>query len=247
MNWKTDAILSILDNCCDSFTFPMLDNGYVYLAATRLSLFRSEIDWALVIEIFGFSPRAGLPDIHIYNFASRLYNRDPVDNYVNREAYENYLSNNPHNDSRYIYPIDEGKWQDPENDEFVAEGACSVKIRSEELILPSLESYHNQGVKLQEPPRVQVSELCRVLASLVRDKVLATSEERRASVMPGMNPLLQLEEWNHPDVVDDDIRPSGSETFQQLAEVLATGSVEHYQPYLPPNTHWSNWPDGGSL
>jgi len=35
-----EEILSILDDCCDAFTFPMLDNGYVYLAATRLSLYR---------------------------------------------------------------------------------------------------------------------------------------------------------------------------------------------------------------
>jgi hypothetical protein len=48
-------ILRILDSCCDAYTFPMLDNGYVYLAATRLSLFRSPRDWAMVIEVFGFS------------------------------------------------------------------------------------------------------------------------------------------------------------------------------------------------
>ena len=53
-------ILEVLDAACDSFAFPMLDNGYVYLAATRLSLFRSAADWAMVIEVFGFSPRAGL-------------------------------------------------------------------------------------------------------------------------------------------------------------------------------------------
>lgn len=31
-------------------TFPMLDDGYLYLAATRLCLHRSDTDWALVIE-----------------------------------------------------------------------------------------------------------------------------------------------------------------------------------------------------
>jgi hypothetical protein len=59
----------------------MLDNGYVYLAATRLSLYRSATDWAIVIEVFGFSPRAGLPDTHIYTFASRLHDRDPPEGY----------------------------------------------------------------------------------------------------------------------------------------------------------------------
>jgi len=96
----SDAILAILDDCCDAFTFPMLDNGYVYLAATRLSVFRSDNDWALVIEVFGFSPRAGLPDTHIHTFASHLHNRDTTARYVSAEAYENYLRNNPNNESR---------------------------------------------------------------------------------------------------------------------------------------------------
>ena len=59
--------------------------------------------------------------------------------------------------------------------------------------------------------------------------------------------LLQLEEWHHPDVVDDEERPSGSETFAQLAAVLSSGELAHYRPTRPPNTHWVNWPDGGTL
>jgi len=59
-------LLRVLDSCAQSCTFPMLDNGHVYLAATRLSLFGSAADWALVVEVFGFSPRAGLPDLHVH-------------------------------------------------------------------------------------------------------------------------------------------------------------------------------------
>jgi len=76
MHHTAQQILAILDQCCDAFTFPMLDNGYVYLAATRLALFRSPDDWAMTIEVFGFSPRAGLPDTHIHTFASSLHNRN---------------------------------------------------------------------------------------------------------------------------------------------------------------------------
>ncbi len=75
MAFEAEEILAILDRCCDAFTFPMLDNGYVYLAATRLSLYRSATDWAIVIEVFGFSPRSGLPDTHVQTFASRLHDR----------------------------------------------------------------------------------------------------------------------------------------------------------------------------
>ncbi len=222
----------------------MLDNGYVYLAATRLSLHRSVSDWAIVIEVFGFSPRSGLPDTHLHTFASTLYNRDPRERYASLDAYERYLANNPHNDSRFIYPIEEGGWQD---DELLDEDAREVTVRGKAQPLPLIVEYERRGIRLESPPRVHVFELCRFLADIARDSVLATPIERRVSVLPGMKQILQLEEWNHPNVVDDSDRPSGSETFQQLAQVLATGDISLYRPSYQPNTHWRNWPDGGRL
>ena len=58
--------------------------------------------------------------------------------------------------------------------------------------------------------------------------------------------LLRLEEWHHPDLANGEL-PGGSRTFQQLAEVLATGEASRYQPVEVPNTHWTHWPDGGTL
>lgn len=240
-------ILSILDRCCDAFTFPMLDNGYIYPAATRLSLYRSAQDWAMVIEVFGFSPRAGLPDTCIQAFASRLHNRNPPQSYVTQSAYENYIARNPHNDSRSVFSIREGPWQDSENQEFVAEDAREVYLRDRAIRLPAPDAYSRHSIELEHAPRVQVFELCRFLAAVAREEVLATQEERRVSILPEMEQLLQLEEWHHPNVVDDEDRPSGSETFQQLGQVLATGESVHYRPTRPPNTHWRNWPEGGRL
>ncbi|HTJ11793.1 MAG TPA: hypothetical protein VL547_07200 [Dinghuibacter sp.] len=42
-------------------------------------------------------------------------------------------------------------------------------------------------------------------------------------------------------------RPSSYETWQQIAEVLATGDTSRYKPTLEPNTHWRYWPEGGSM
>lgn len=240
-------ILSVLDRCCDSFTFPMLDNGYVYLAATRLSLYRTEADWAMVIEVFGFSPRSGLPDTHIHSFANALYNRDAPEQYGTSEAYDRYLVNNPNNESRFVYPIDAGDWQDDQNCEIVAENAREFVVRGQLQAIPSHDEFAQRGITLGNSPRIRVFELCRFLADAVRDSVLASAQERRVSVLPNMKQILQLEEWHHPNVVEDGDRPSGSETFQQLAQVLATGNAALYQPSRPPNTHWINWPDGGLL
>jgi hypothetical protein len=243
---KPDEILHVLDQCCDEFTFPMLDNGYLYLAATRLALFRSSDDWAMVIEVFGFSPRAGDPDIHIHTFASRLHDRDTPDDYVSREAYDNYIQLHPHNDSRFVFPISSGAWQDPESDA-ISEEARDVVLRGQPIQIPPIDEYRRHQIELADPPKVQVFEFCRYLAAVHREKALATPDERRISVLPDMKQILQLEEWHHPNVVEESDRPSGSETFRQLAKVLVSEDVQVYQPTLPPNTHWRNWPEGGTL
>lgn len=223
----------------------MLDNGYVYPAASRLTLFRSDLDWAIVIELFGFSPRSGLPDINVSTFASRLRNRDAREKYVNEIAYNAYLKNNLNNESRFYYPIEGGPWQDQENGELVAVDAQDVLLRGKGIAIPGHETFENMGIRL-ESQRTHVFELCRALAAVHRELVLATPDERRANVLLELPQILELDDWNHPDLASG-VNASDSETFQQIAKVLATGDRTQYRPSLAGNTHWRNWPGGGTL
>jgi hypothetical protein len=246
-NWTAARILEVLDECCDSFTFPILDNGYIYLAATRMSLYRSETDWGLVIEIFGFSPRSGLPHTYVDTFSSALHARRDPGQFVNEDAYNKYLSNNPYNESSIVEPIQEGDWIDTENPELIAPGEHDVCLRGHIQSLPSADQYARAGISHSEAPRITVFEFCRALALSEREQVLATPSERTAHLDPKMREILLLDEWNHPDVIGDEHRPSNSKTFAQLAEVLSTGDTHLYKPTEPPNTHWKHWPDGGTL
>jgi hypothetical protein len=242
---SSDEILRILDRGAESFHFPMLDNGYVYLATSRLTLYRSDADWALAFEIFGYCPRGELPDLNVYTFASNLWNRDKPETYISRDRYENYLAHHPHDDSRFFYPIAKG-WQDPEYWELVSEEADHVVLRDKRIKIPSAKDFDWFGVELQDFPRIRVFELCRFLAETEKPGVLGTPQERRVSVLPKMVEILTLDEWNHPDLANSEL-PSQSETFQQLAQVLATGDTSKYWPSKAPNSHWKNWPDGGTL
>jgi hypothetical protein len=245
--FSPDEILEALDQGARDFTFPMLDNGYVYLAASRLSIFSSADDWAVVFEIFGFSPRTGIPDLQVAAFTGRPVHRETAADFVTEEAYRDFLRHNANLCQTFIYPIDDEDWSDPDDGERVSNLASNLLLRGDATPLPSPDDYAAAGIILQEPPQPLVFELSRALAYRKRDAVLATSAERRTGLQPALEQVLLLEDWHHPDVIDPDALPSGTETFRQLALVAATGDPSHYRTAEVPNTHWSNWPDGGAL
>ena len=111
--------------------------------------------------------------------------------------------------------------------------------------LPTNADYQQHGIELEEE-RPAVFELCRYLADRYQSDVLGTESERRISVLPEMDQVLLLDEWHHPNVVEEEL-PSEIESFQQIADVLVSGDASRYATRESPNTHWSNWPEGGTL
>jgi hypothetical protein len=242
-----EAILAVLDQGCRDMVFPMLDNGYVHLAAARLSLYRSEVDWALVFEVFGFSPRAADPDVGVWSFGSRLANRKTREDYVSDEAHRTYLRVHPHDDAAFFYPFGDG-WQDPDDLELVAPGARTLTVRGKEVAIPSRAELRSFGIEPTgpTPERVRTFEVCRYLAGIERDLVLATRDERRTHVPADLTEILVLDDWHHPDTVTGQVA-SETTAFRSIARVLTTGDIGAYDASEAGNTHWSNWPDGGSL
>ncbi|QUS56848.1 DUF7003 family protein [Pseudovibrio brasiliensis] len=241
---RAKAILGVFDQSAEAFIFPMLDNGYVYLAASRLSLFRSDEHWAAVFELFGFSPRAGHPDLSIVTIGSKLHDRDKPSDYMSEEAYNNYLKNNPHWEVRKFSPISNEAWKDERNPEFVAEQG-EIILRGLSLEIPQVSAYAAKHVILEEE-QPAAFELCRYLAFDHREALLATKAERSVSVPPEMKQIMLLDEWHHPDLVNGQA-PSQTKTFQMLASVLEWNAPELYSVEEPLNNHWKYWPEGGSL
>jgi hypothetical protein len=239
------AILAVLDRGCDDFVFPMLDNGYVYLAAARLSLYRSAADWAMTFEIFGFSPRAAAPDVSVWTFGSRIAGRKGRADHVSQDAYEAYLAAHPYDDAESFFPVG-GDWQDPEWGELVSITATSVTVRDRLIEIPDRATLVRHGIELAEPDRVRTYELCRYLAAVAREDVLATKGERRTHVPSELDDFLILDDWHHPDTVNGE-RASDTVAFRSLARALASGDAADYEASEEPNTHWSHWPFGGSL
>ncbi|NUR30219.1 MAG: hypothetical protein HOV83_30945 [Catenulispora sp.] len=102
-----------------------------------------------------------------------------------------------------------------------------------------------QDLSVEAPAGEYFPEVVRELVPAHRDLLLADESELRALIPGDLPELLRLEAWHHPDVLVE--RPSQEETFQLIAKVLDSGNPHDYRPTQAPNTHWSNWPESGTV
>ena len=231
----TEEILNQLDKCSSEYTFLMLDNGYVYPAGTKLTAYRNDKIWVIVIEAIGFSYRGGGHNgisncLHIYGNCLNYEPGTQNENFI-------YLTDDANNcntfdDEEYFY-------LNPDCSSFILRGLTLPLYHNREL-------YKISGIEIEDPTRINAFEFLRLLDTLHHDKLVATEIEIRERIPSDIPKILELHNWFHPDVVNDEL-PSKNETFMQIAKVLETGNIEHYKPTQEPNTNWKNWPEGGTL
>jgi hypothetical protein len=102
-----------------------------------------------------------------------------------------------------------------------------------------------QPLLVEAPRGTPLEVVFRMLVPEHRDLLLADTSELRRRIPTDVPRLMTLDEWHQPPLWDVDVREH--ETLRMLAEVLASGDTGRYQPTLEPNTHWSNWPEAGTL
>lgn len=232
---KTSEILNQLDQCNSDYTFPMLDNGYIYLAGTKLSAYRDDKRWVIIIEVIGFNYRGGGHNgisncLHIYGNCLT---------YPPGTANENFLAltDNANNCSTF----------DDEEDFHINPNCSDFKLRDEILpIIHERQKYDTSGIELEDETKVNAFEFLRLLDAFYHDKLIATEVEIRERIPIDIPKIIEINEWFHPDVVNGEL-PSENETFKQIAMILETGNIDYYLPTHKPNTNWKNWPDGGTL
>ena len=230
------SILEQLDDAAGESEFPMLDNGYVYPADVRLTIFRDPTRWLMIIEDLGaFSPRVTGCD----SFQDCLY------------LFGNALHRMPGSANEdFLYPVyslpDEPLFED-EYQWFIRPGAKALELRGQRVEFDvSDKALARKGIELLDPPQIDPAAVLRSLLPKHREALLA-SEEELAARNPHQLPLwLRLDEWFHPNLAEDEL-PSACETFQMLADAIASGDPSRYRPTKQPNTHWKNWPEGGTL
>lgn len=224
-----------LDQCAKDFTFPMLDNGVIYPVDSRMTVYRDDFRWALIIEVVGFNYRGG----GHYGISNCLH------------IFGNCLDYPPGtNNDNFLYftaNSDEGDAFDPEFEEYLNPDTTSMLIREQKIpINHDFTFYQQLGIELEDPPKIMIWEFLRGLVPVYRKEMLATENEIRTRIPEDLPLFIQLDEWNHIDLADGQM-PSQSETFRMIAKAIVSGKITDYRPTVEPNNHWSNWPDGGTL
>ncbi|OQD42810.1 hypothetical protein BUL40_09865 [Croceivirga radicis] len=233
--YSAKEILNQLDKCAEYFTFPMLDNGYVYPIHSKLSAYRDENRWVLIIEAIGFNYRGGGHNgitncLHIFG---NCIETQPGTNNNNFLYITEDSSDNPTFDEEYLDSLNPR--------------ANTMILRGKEInVNHDREFYLNKGIELEEKDKIFIWEFMRGLEPEYNNEFEATEQEIRERIPFDIPKIMELTEWYHPDCADSEL-PSKNETFKQIAKVLETGKMEFYKPTYKPNNHWKNWPNGGAL
>jgi hypothetical protein len=228
-------ILHQLDTEAESYVFPMLDNGYYYHGDQKLTIFRDEKRWAILLEVLAYNNHEDNIDgiTTIANvFGNCLTGWNDNDNF-NFFASNNGVETFLYDETNYV--------------PYLNDKAKSIKVR--DTIIPiqfEKEYYLDKGVELEFENKITPWEFMRGLIPEHSNLFWQTKQEISKKIPIDLPEFMILTNWHHPDLVIGE-KPSETETFQQLADVIATGNKTLYNTTETINTHWTNWPDGGNL
>jgi hypothetical protein len=256
--------------------FPDLDHPYNYHVDQRLTAYASADRWAIVIEQLAVNPRSwGVGGIHTNLYyhgtgvvlppqpgwktvavqslfvvedgpGGPLCAGDSVQD-INPAATEVRIRGQVvpiRTDSNYYWArnIDVETLTHAQIDEWIA---SARRVLDPKLAEQKVEEYEAMRSRVGAF-ELNTWHLVRGLVPEHRDLLLAIEDERRLGVPADLTRVLQINEWDHPRLMEGEL-PRSSEAFKQIAKVLASGDASLYRPTEPPNTHWSNWPRSGSL
>ena len=233
---QSKEILAQLDEAAasDVCGFPRLGNANWLLASVRLTAFSNGSDWAMFVELLqqGYTT-CGMDDL--LNF---VY---PYGNTIGPAVGLTPSGLRYIGEKGSFWPEFEFREHDGRPIFALRGGVKAVRVREREVAVPkSPGEYSEVGVRLDFPPDVQVQEFLQWLSAARSSAVFEPDEALLSRMIKPLPLVLRLREWYHPVMPDREL-PSQTETFQQIAEVLATGDPTKYKPTRSPNTDWRNW------
>jgi len=218
----------------DKMGFPAFGASFRYIDS-RLSVFGDKYHWGILIETIEVNPNSiahGRNLSVVYRFGNHLCK--PLGLKEN-----SYLVLTSDGDDWPVF----GEYKYLEHD-YLNPQVQTMRIRGHIVPVPhDVKTYQSKGIDLLYEERIRPQELLRALTPEYREYFFLTAEEKQKEFREPIPLPLQLEQWRHPLIGDDELveKPSSCEAFQQIAKVIATCDPEEYRPTEQANTHWRNW------
>lgn len=222
-----------------------LEAPYTTVSSNKIHLYADKSRWAIVFEINGFEKDICIGKSHFY-FGNCLHNLDRAG------LNDRYICN-----SKYFLLCPENEILQIFKDYYqVSSFAKTIKIRNKEFVIEhDIEVYKKNNIPWQKydttKMEIDVTSMVRML-NFQYPEVFNSIDEELITCLPSDLPkLMTIEEWYHEDCYnvfplygEPKPKPSTIETFQLIAEVLATKDSTRFKPTLKPNSHWRNWNSG---
>jgi len=222
-----DHILAQMDVARRKHRFIFLDGGKEIPVDVRMTIYRDVGRWAMVMEELMFFP----PSPGHWGIADSLAYIGNCITPGDRNLDNVQVTSDGPDDPTFLDAI--GFDVNPD--------VRSIRIRGQVVPVDlSSENLRHRGIPVGADG-LRGKHLVWSLVPEYRHLLLATEEEKRRRLPADIPKFMQLDEWNHPALIQDQLNPSNSETFVMLAKAIATGDPAQYRPTLPPNTHWRNW------
>ena len=209
-------ILRQLDVKAENYVFPMLDNGYYYHADQKMSVFRDDKRWAILLEILAFfNHESGLDGITTIAsvFGNCLIGRNEKSNFnyfASDNGVETFLT-----DDTIFLP-------------YLNPKAKSILVRGQQIpIIFDRQHYKLKAIDLEHEDKITPWEFLRGLIPEHSNLFWVTREEISTKIPKDLSVFMILDSWHHPNLVEDE-KPSETETFQQLADAIITGDKKLY-------------------
>jgi hypothetical protein len=237
MWFDLQAIRNQWDQAAEAFQFPMLDDGYYYHAAQKLTVYRDMHRWAMLIELLQYN--------------NHEYDLDGI--FTVAYAFGNCLVPKSADDPEpsFFHFASEAEPDTFLEDKFgltyLNPAIKTIQVKGAPLkVTLGPADYAAKGIVLKTEEQVAPWQFLRGLVPEHAHRFWVSAEDMAHRLPQDLPVMLTIDEWYHPNLAIGQM-PSKSETFWQLSKVIAMGDSSFYEPSQPANTHWKNWPDGGSL
>jgi hypothetical protein len=223
-----EEILDILDDAAENFDFQSFHDGYYLHADQKLTLFRDEKRWAILIEQLVSVNSAR----HTIVLVANVYGNCAFESTLGESVF--FLSEDAMSEHKTFLV-------DNESSVYLNPIIKSIKIRNEFVdVLVDRTKYVEKGVELQYPNKIMCWEFLRGNTPEISKFFWLKKDEIAQKIPADLPKIKTIKSWQHPNLMMEE-KPSDTLTFKQIAKVLETGDLSHLKKNELVNTHWKNW------